>query len=182
MKTIFLSSILGLFLIWSCSNESTKEEPVEKSTEVEETEVEEVNNWIGLAILDGGFRLGIDVPSENVSNGKSEIIYHEDIGELEIIDGEHFDILLLEDESQIEMVKNDLNNHAFYNVEFIVVNDSSLLYRQYTEDNNKKDQWHMYCERKLGPSMLLVRSKGDISFSEYQAKLMLQSALSIKPF
>lgn len=181
MKQLFIYSFLLLTLIWSCTNESSIENSSVEEAEIEEAEVEEENNWVGLAVLDGGFRLGIDVPNEKIAKGKSEIVYHEDRGELEILAGEHFDIFLLEDQSQMEMVKNELNDHAFYKVEFVVSNDSSLLYRQYIEDD-AKDQWHMYCERSIGSSKLLVRSNESIPFSEYEAKLMLQSALSIKPF
>ena len=40
----------------------------------------------------------------------------------------------------------------------------------------------MYSERKIGASTLLIRSNETSDYSEFEAKLMLQSALSISKF
>jgi hypothetical protein len=181
MKGIFLYSSIVLGLLASCSSEVDTTTPQE-SENVEQTPAEELDpDWSGLAILDGGFKLGIEIPNENIAHGTSEVIFHEDLGELEVKVGPNFDLFILEDESQIEMVKNELNDHAFYKVEYALSNDSSLLYRQYTE-SGEKEQWHCYAERNIGASKIIVRSNEAIPFTEYQAKLMLQSALSISPF
>ena len=64
-------------------------------------------DWDNIAILEGGFRLSMKIPSSKVANSKSETKYLEDRGELEVSVGDGFDIFLLEDQSQIEMVKNE---------------------------------------------------------------------------
>lgn len=179
MKHIIRYSFLIAVLFWSCGNENN-DTPVVEENQEEVIEVE-VNEWEGLAVLESGFKFGIDLPTEQIANGKRKTIYHEDLGELEITVGPNFDLFVFEDESQMAMVKNELNDHAFYKVEFVVENDSSLLYRQYTEEG-QDDQWHIYVERNIGASTLLVRSNEARPFSEFHAKLMLQSALSITPF
>lgn len=188
MKNILFYSLIIAVVFSSCSNEDTTKEKQEgnaseqSSDSGQEITPEEATeeNWETITVLEGGFRLGMKIPNEKVAGGKSDVKYLEDRGELEVRVGNNFDIFLLEDQSQIELVKNELNDHAFFKVELKVVNDSSLLYRQYTEDS-AKDQWHMYAERNIGSSKIIVRSNEAIPFSEYQAKLMLQSALSITP-
>ena len=181
MKLITRYSFLIVVLFWACGNENNDTPVVEGNQEdLIENEVE-VKEWEGLAVLESGFKFGIDLPTESVANGKRKTIYHEDLGELEITVGPNFDLFVFEDESQMAMVKNELNDHAFYKVEFVVENDSSLFYRQFTEEG-ENDQWHIYVERNIGASTLLVRSNEAQSFSEYHAKIMLQSALKISPF
>jgi hypothetical protein len=178
MKRIYVFSILLLALTWACGNEEANDQ---KTDQVQD-EVEEVDSgWKGLAILDGGYKFGIEIPNESVIDKESKTQYLEDRGEIEIKIGEGFDIFVLEDESQMEMVKNELNDHAFYEVEYVLQNDSCLLYRLYTVDG-EKEQWQMYAERKIGETTLLVRSNEMSFFTEYEAKLMLESALRITPF
>jgi hypothetical protein len=184
MKRIYLFSFLFLTLLWSCANESTSDQSETEATETstEEAEIEEgpEEGWVGLALLNGGYKLGIEVPGEDLAQGKSEAIYHENTGELEVKAGGNFDLFILEDESQMEMVKNELNNHPFYNIMYEVANDSTLLYQQITKTGDKT-QWQIYVERNLGNTTLLIRSNEAIPFTEYQAKLMLRSALSVTP-
>ena len=174
MKPIYLLSLATLLIFNSCSNEEQVNE------KVEEKSVEEENEWTNLQINDGGYKLSIEVPNEKLGQGIGEAVYLEDIGELEVRVGQEFDLFILEDQSQLEMIKNELSDHPFYKVEFTVANDSSLLYRQYTE-NGGEEQWHVYAERNIGSTILLIRSNEAIPFTEYRAKLMLQSALSITP-
>lgn len=173
MKFIHLLSVATLLIFNSCSNDE------QVNQQVEEKPVE-ANEWTHLEINDGGYKLSIEVPNEQLAQGLGEAVYLEDLGEVEIRVGQEFDLFILEDESQLEMIKNELNDHPFYKVEFKVANDSSLLYRQYTE-SGEKEQWHVYVERNIGSTRLLIRSNGAIPFTEYRAKLMLQSALSITP-
>jgi hypothetical protein len=176
MKRIFFFTFLVLAFFSSCSNEtpvSEVDETIESNDGLEE-------GWMDLTIQDGGYKLEIEIPGEEITRGKSESSYHEETGELEVKAGPNFDLFILEDESQIEMVKNELNNHPFYNVMYAVATDSSLMYQQITEGGGK-EQWHIYVERDLGNSTLLIRSNEEIPFTEFQAKLMLKSALSISP-
>lgn len=193
MKRLFIYSLCLSALLYSCSGEETpkasQEENVPEKTSESADGITPENtpqepkdeNWDNIAILEGGFRLTMKIPSSKVANSNSETKYHEDRGELEVTVGNGFDLFLLEDQSQIEMVKNELNDHAFYDVFYDVVSDSTLLYRQ-TTSSGEKEQWHIYAERNIGPSKIIIRSNKAISFSEYQAKLMLESALSITPF
>lgn len=176
MKRIFPYSFILLAILWSCSDEtpsSKVEEVVDSNEGVEE-------GWIELSIKESGYNLEIELPGEEISRGKNDYSYNEDTGELEIKAGPHFDLFVLEDESQMEMLKNELNNHPFYKVMYVVENDSSLMYQQIVEGGGK-EQWQIYVERQLANSTLLIRSNEEIPFTEFQAKLMLRSALSISP-
>ena len=181
MKRIYLYSILLLTLTWSCGNSDQNSESTDDNSNNEVPVVAEEPLWEGLALLDGGFRLGIEIPTEKVAHGKHKVVYHEDLGELEVEVGSTFDIFILEDESQMGLIKNEIKDHAFYQVEIVVENDSSLLYRFYNE-SEAKEQWHMYAERNIGGATLLIRSNETRQFSEYQAKIMLESAMRITPF
>lgn len=176
MKYSFSLVVLILVFLSSCGDAgNTAENTIEESTNKEES-----NEWDEITIRDGGFKLTMKIPTEEIAGGKSEVIYHEDLGELEIHVGKNFDLFIFEDESQIEMIKNEISNHPFYKVEYVVENDSSLLYRYFTEDGSN-EQWHTYVEKKIGPSSLLIRSNESLDFSEYASKKMLESALSIAP-
>jgi hypothetical protein len=179
MKRIYTFSALIIALIWACGNNETTEETTTQETPTAAVEIEE--GWKGLAILESGYKFGIEVPDNSKSDSIINIEFLEDRGELEITVGNNFDIFIVEDESQMLMVKNELKTHPFYNVEFIVENDSSLLYRLY-DNEGTKEQWQMYSERKIGASTLLIRSNETSDYSEFEAKLMLQSALSISKF
>ena len=179
MKRIYMFSALLIALIWGCGNNETTEETTTQESPAAAVETEE--GWKGLAILESGYKFSIEVPDNSKSDSIINIDYLEDRGELEITVGNNFDIFIMEDESQMLMVKNDLKNHPFYSVEFIVENDSSLLYRLF-DDEGSKEQWQMYSERKIGPTTLLIRSNETSDFSEFEAKLMLQSALKISKF
>jgi len=176
MKYSILLSSLFIFLLSSCGNEESKGNAESPET----NQIEESNDWETIAINEGGFKLSMKIPSQEVARTKSEIIYNEDFGELEIGVGKMFNLLLFEDESQIEMVKNEIKSHPFYKVELSVENDSTLLYRYYTEEG-AKEQWHIYVERKYNSSILMIRSNETMEFSEFESKKMLESALSIKP-
>ena len=176
MKRIFFYSFIVLAYLSSCSNET----PISEVDETTESNDGLEEGWIELTIQDGGYKLEIELPGEEITRGKSESSYHEETGELEVKAGPNFDLFILEDESQIDMMKNELNDHPFYKVMYVVENDSSLMYQQITEDGGK-EQWHIYVERDLGNSTLLIRSNEEIPFTEFQAKLMLKSALSITP-
>ncbi len=179
MKPIYLFSALIIAMLWACGNNETTEETTTDESPAAAAEIEK--GWKGLAILESGYKFSIEVPDNSIADNISKVDYLEDRGELEITVGKNFDIFIIEDESQMLMVKNELKTHPFYKVEFIVENDSSLLYRLFNEEGSK-EQYQMYSERKIGPSTLLIRSNETSDFSEFEAKLMLQSALSISKF
>lgn len=180
MKSKYLFSILLIGVFWACGSEN----PTDKmdSDAINENQIvdEAENEWETIKINDGGYKLSIKIPNEKIAQGRSKVIYHEDIGELEIKVGGIYDLFILEDESQLSMVKNEIADHPFFKVEIVIENDSSLLYRYYQEEVSG-DRWHIYAERKIGSAMLLIRSNNDREFSEYEAKKMLESVLSITP-
>lgn len=174
MKYATSLSILLLFILSSCGSDQAKE-----NTEIEEVTTEEKNEWKEISINESGFKLQMKIPSEEITKASEEVLYDEDLGELEVKIGNTFDLLIFEDESQMEMVKNEINNHPFYKVEIVIENDSSLLYRYYSEGGSK-EQWHIYVEKPSGESTLLIRSSDTEEFSEYESKKMLESALSLQ--
>ncbi len=182
MKRNFLYSIVLLFFVWSCGSETPTEEKTADS-EVTHESIEEVDNpeWDDIAVLSGGFKFSLKVPSESIANSKSLITYHEDSGELELNVGEMYNLIIIEDDFQMQTVKDEIMNHPFYKVEMIVENDSSLVYRFYTEDASK-EAWHIYAERTVDGSKLIIRSNSEMEFNEYETRKMLESSLSIIPF
>ena len=180
MNIKYLFSVLLIGLFWGCGNENptdkTDSDGINENQIVDEAE----NEWETIEVNDGGYKLSIKIPNEKIAQGKSQVIYHEDIGELEVKVGGIYDLFILEDESQLSMVKNEISDHPFFKVEIVLENDSSLLYRYYQEEV-VGDRWHIYAERKIGASMLLIRSNEEREFSEYEAKKMLESVLSITP-
>jgi hypothetical protein len=180
MNRIFIYSTFILALTYACSSENKPAEKQEVDQQEEQSVQEIDKDWEELSVVDGGFKLLMEVPSEKLAHGNSKVTFHDDLGELEINVGPGFDLFLMEDESQFEMRKNELTNHPFYKVEFKEMTDSTLFYRLYTADGSK-DQWQIYVERHIGPSVILIRSNDAIPFSEYEAKLMYKSALSTSP-
>jgi len=181
MKHKFLYSILLLSFVWSCGNETPKEDIQQEETQQEKPVEENDPEWDDIAVLNGGFKFSLKVPSEAIANSKSQITYHEDRGELEVSAGEMYDLFIMEDDFQMQLVKDEIMNHPFYKVEMILENDSSLVYRYYTE-NGSKEEWHIYAERSLGQTKLLIRSNSEKEFNEYETRKMLESTLSIIPF
>lgn len=182
MKHNIIYSIVLLFFVWSCGSETQNEEK-SSSTEVTHESVVEVDDpeWDDIAVLSGGFKFSLKVPSKSIANSKSLITYHEDNGELELSVGEMYNLIIIEDDFQMQSMKDEIMNHPFYKAEMIVENDSSLVYRFYTEGGSK-EAWHIYAERSVAGSNLLIRSNSEMEFNEYETRKMLESALSIIPF
>lgn len=174
MKYLSLLSLALLLILNSCGESSDTENTVK-----EELKIEGENEWKEISINEGGFRFQMKVPSDEIAGASESIFYNEDLGELEISMGNNFELLVFEDESQMEMIKNEISNHPFYKLEMVIENDSSLLYRLYTEDGSK-EQWHIYTEKSTGGGELIISSGTSKNFSEYEAKKMFESAQSIQ--
>ncbi len=180
MKRKFLYSIILLSFVWSCGNEAPVKETPPEVIQEEVVEVEDAD-WDDIAVLNGGFKFSLKVPSKEIAKAQSQITFHEDRGELEIAVGEMYNLIIIEDEFQMQSVKEEIMNHPFYKVEMILENDSSLVYRYYTEGDSK-EAWHIYVERNLEQSKLIIRSNSEKEFNEYETRVMLESTLSIVPF
>ena len=158
-------------LFWACASDSesgTKTKNVEKDKQ----------EWIVVEANEGGYALQVFIPySEKVKN-EINVEYLEDSGELKVVAGVDFDYSLFEDESQMNMVLNEIENHPFYKVEIVEQTDSTLLYRFFLDDGSK-EVWHFYSERSLGQPLLLIRSNQNGMFNEFYARKMLESSLKI---
>ena len=156
-------------LFWTCASDSGV-----KTKNVENDKQE----WIVMEVNKGGYALKVFMPySERIKN-EANVEYLEDRGELKVVAGEDIDYSIFEDESQMNMILNEIENHPFYKVEIIEQTDSTLLYRFFMEDGSK-EIWHFYSERSLGQPLLLIRSNQDGMFNEYYARKMLESSLKI---
>ena len=169
---IFLAAIL-VSAFWACESESGNTEKAKTNEKVKP-------QWVEMEALAGGYALNVFVLVSEVAKNEAKIEYLEDTGELMVSTGEHFDLLMYEDESQMESTLNEIKNHPFYDVEIIEQTDSTLLYRYFIE-NRDNDNWQFYAERSLGLPLLLVRSNNDGVFKEFYARKMLESALKITP-
>ena len=156
---------LSVFL-FSCGGGET---PVDT---VEDEVIEEKEVWSSMEINDGGYVCSMEFPPMDQSGGEAEVFFDENSGELHIKAGKRIDLILLEDESQMNMVKNELNDHPFYSVEYSMQNDSALIYRLYDEAGGS-EQWHCYAEKQSPYGKWLIRSNEEGKFSEYDVKLMM---------
>jgi hypothetical protein len=136
--------------------------------------------WSKMDTREGGYALQVFVPTSEIEKGETKIQYLEDLGELRVVSSENFDFSIFEDESQMNIILNEINNHPFYKVEIVEKTDSSLLYRFFLEDK-RKDVWHFYTERSLGQPLLLIRSNQNVEFNEFYARKMLESSLKLIP-
>lgn len=134
--------------------------------------------WVPLDANLGGFALKVFVPTPEIAKGESKVEYLEDSGELSVSAGEKFGLIIFEDESQMNMMLNEIENHPFYKSEIISQTDSTLLYRYYLENGNK-EVWNFYTERSLGQPLLIVRSNQNMEFDEFYARKMLESSLKM---
>ena len=156
---------------WACTSNS---EPETKTKNVEK----EKEQWTVVEVKDGGYALQVFVPIPEISKGETKIEYLEDKGELKVLAGKNFDYYIYEDESQMNMVLNEINNHPFYQIEIIEQSDSTLLYRFFLEDGSR-EVWHFYTERSLGQPLLMIRSNQSGDFNEFYARKMLESSLKL---
>lgn len=171
IKILFAAILISL--LWACESEPGSKEK-EKASEKEKPQ------WVEMEANAGGYALNVFVLVSEVSKSEANIEYLEDTGELRVSTGEHFDLSMYEDESQMESTLNEIKNHPFYEVEVIEQTDSTLLYRYFIEDRDN-DNWQFYTERSLGQPLLLVRSNKDGIFEEFYTRKMLESALKITP-
>lgn len=167
---LLIIAILSL-IFWACSSES------DSSGKAKEVDVEK-QQWRAMEANEGGYALQVFVPYSENGNDEGLVEYLVDRGELRVADGEDFDYYIYEDESQMNMVLNEIANHPFYKVEIIEQTDSTLLYRFYLDDGTK-EVWHFYSERSLGQPLLMIRSNQNGKFDEYYARKMLESSLKI---
>ena len=165
-KQLFLGLGLLMFGLYSCGDSSSEESMVKEEVK-EEKEV-----WNSLSFNDGGYLCQIELPAEDKSGGASKVYFDENTGELHILAGKRIDLIIVEDESQMNMKKNEIADHPFYASEFTMENDSSLIYRMYASDGSK-EEWHCYAERNSSYGKWLIRSNENKSFSEYDVKLMM---------
>ena len=158
-------------MFWSCASDSNKSA---KTKNVDN----EKKQWTAIEANEGGYALQVFVPYSEIGNEEAMVEYLVDRGELRVVAGESFDYFIYEDESQMNMVLNEINNHPFYQVEIIEQTDSTLLYRFFLEDGSN-EVWHFYSERSLGQPLLMIRSTQNGDFNEYYARKMLESSLKI---
>ena len=169
-RRLIIVAIIASFS-WACTSNSESETETKSSDKEKE-------QWIVLEVKEGGYSLQVFVPIPEISKGETKIEYMEDLGELKVVAGEEFDYFIYEDESQINMVLNEINNHPFYQVEIIEQTDSTLLYRFFLEDGSN-EVWHFYSERSLGQPLLMMRSNQNKDFNEYYSRKMLESSLKL---
>ncbi|RLD26016.1 MAG: hypothetical protein DRI54_03690 [Bacteroidetes bacterium] len=146
-------------------------------TETEKIEIEK-ELWTSVESREGGYALTVFIPTPDIVKEEAKIEYLEDRGELRVMAGEEFDYYIYEDESQMNMILNEINGHPFYKVEIIEQTDSTLLYRYFLE-NESKEVWHFYTERSLGQPMLMIRSNQNGDFNEFYARKMFESSLKL---
>lgn len=156
---------------WACTSSPESET---KSINIEK----EKEQWTVLEARDGGYALQIFVPTPEIVKEEPKIEYVENRGELWVVAGEEFEYYIYEDESQMNMILNEIKSHPFYKVEIVEQTDSTLLYRYFLENENK-EVWHFYSERSLGQLLLMIRSNQNGDFSEFYARKMLESSLKI---
>ena len=173
MRIKFWITVVMLSIFSACSTDSLTGKNEKQDLESKKEE------WINLEINEGGYNLEVPVPTPEIAKGKSISNYSEDNGELNVIAGESFNLILFDDESQMNTVLNQIKNHPFYKVEIVTQTDSTLLYRYYIE-NNPKEEWQIYAERSIGSPKLIVKSNKDGHFTEFYARKMLESARNIK--
>jgi len=169
-KLILVVIITSFF--WACNSNT---EPETNDIQIEKEE------WTVVEVRDGGYALQVFVPVPEIAKGEAKIEYLENVGELKIIVGEKIDYYMYEDESQMNMILNEINSHPFYNVEIVEQTDSTLLYRFFLEDGSN-EIWHFYSERSLGQPLLMIRSNQNGNFNEYYARKMLESSLKVNTF
>ena len=169
-KKLLLVAIIASFS-WACTS-SPESETITINAE------EEKEQWTVLEARDGGYALQIFVPTSEIVKKEPKIEYVENMGELRIVAGEEFDYYIYEDESQMNMILNEIKSHPFYKVEIIEQTDSTLLYRFFLEIENK-EVWHFYSERSLGQPLLMIRSNQNGHFNEFYARKMLESSLKL---
>jgi len=158
-------------MLWACTSEPKSE------TKTEEVEIEN-QQWTSVESREGGYALKVFIPTPDIVNGATKIEYLEDRGELRVMAGEEFNFIIYEDESQMNMILNEINGHPFYKVEIVEQTDSTLLYRYFLE-NGSKEIWHFYSERSLGQPLLMIRSNQSGDFNEFYARKMFESSLKL---
>jgi hypothetical protein len=167
IKVLFVALLISTF--WACDSGSAEKSEIIKK---------EKPQWVEIDGNTGGYQLQIFVPIPKIAKGETKVEYLENTGELTVIAGDYFDYSMYEDESQMEKALIEIKNHPFYKVEIVEQTDSTLLYRYFNESINK-ESWQFYTERSLGQPLLIVKSNKDKLFSEFYARLMLESSLKI---
>jgi hypothetical protein len=171
MKMKIVMAFIFAFTFFACTSE------VDSNAKTKNVEKEK-QQWTVVEAREGGYSLQVFVPTPEIVKGEVKIEYLEDRGELKVVAGEVFDYIIYEDESQMNMILNEINNHPFYKVEIVEQTDSTLLYRFFLEDRSK-EVWHFYSERSLGQPLLMIRSNHNGDFNEYFARKMLESSLKL---
>ena len=172
MRSKLLMSAILSILLFSCETGQEKQSKTKKE--------EAAPQWIEMDVNDGGYALKLFVPTVDIAKGEGQVEYLENSGELHLKAGEEFDVYMYEDDPRMQAVLNEIKHHPFYKVEIIEQTDSTLLYRYYLE-NLDKETWQFYAERSLGQPVLVVKSNKEGMFTEFYARLMLESALKIEP-
>lgn len=171
MKQSLAIVVFFATMFWACTSDS--------GTDMKTNKVEkDKQQWATMNTNEGGYALQVFVPVYETEKEEARIEYLEDQGELRVVAGDEFDFSIFEDESQMNMMLNEIKNHPFYKVEIIEQTDSTLLYRFFLEDESK-EVYHFYTERSLGQPLLLIRSNQNKEFSEFYARKMLESSLKI---
>ena len=169
MKQSLAIVVFFATMFWACTSDS--------GTDMKTNKVEkDKQQWATMNTNEGGYALQVFVPVYETEKEEARIEYLEDQGELRVVAGDEFDFSIFEDESQMNMMLNEIKNHPFYKVEIIEQTDSTLLYRFFLEDESK-EVYHFYTERSLGQPLLLIRSNQNKEFSEFYARKMLNHLL-----
>lgn len=169
MRTIHIG-MLGVILlvVGSCRNEKAPE-----------TEESKENEWIQQEINQAGFQFLVSVPSVDIIKKEVAYTFDEELGELWMDGGENFKLWVYEDEPHMEEKRAGIS-HPYYDTEVAIETDSTLVYRHYKEGETTSF-WHVYVERSIRGTSIIIESDPEQQFNEFYARKMLESALAIKP-
>ena len=170
-KLLYYIPVMALALMSCGGGENTPEG--EATTENAEAEMKGVS----ADLSEYGMDLTITLPEK--PNLQTEIMAN-DWGGIEIRQGDHFMMTIAYGEGDLDLMKFDLNEDLVYKSEILDESADHLLYKRVIEGADLEAEHHFVYVFRAGNEVIEIQNSKDATFTEEDARAMLQSARTVK--
>ena len=176
MKKAIIPVIIGLVFIGCGNNEQVE-------SVVEETPVKaaafDAEKFDVIDLSDYGIPATIHVPNKNTTQYDPVVEYNEAKGEVKIMSGNKFNLVITESDIDKNLMVSDLESDLLFNNTFIINEDQMLVYTSELPDGSKKTN-HFCAWFTVENSNYLIKNDPSAEFSEHFLNRMIKCVKSME--
>lgn len=176
IKEIFVPVLIGLVLIGCGSKESVE---VVVETPPVETVAFDMEKFDIVDLSEYGIPATIHVPNKNTTQYDPVIEYSEEKGEVRIMSGNKFNLLISESDIDKDLMVSDLESDLLFKNTLITTEDQMLVYTSELPDGSMKTN-HFCAWFSSDGSHYLIKNDPSEEFSEHFLNRMIECVKSME--